>query len=199
MPSQNKRRARRNTQTQTRVSTEQQGNWNVTPALQREEKRLDPRHLPTYSPYRQAEADIHTYGFPTSGPSRAGPPPPRYAPYPPTSPVNSHLTRSSYHDSRHETPRATLTSSPSSHIVLPPIQSEVHRSQLATSAPVAFALPPISALEDLRGISASDTAAVLRRLRSDSDDANIAYSEPDRSVAERMRQCRRSFSVPPSQ
>ncbi|KAF8343275.1 hypothetical protein F5887DRAFT_887098, partial [Amanita rubescens] len=32
-----------------------------------------------------------------------------------------------------------------------------------------YALPPISALEDLRGVHAQDSAAVLRRLTADDD------------------------------
>lgn len=54
-------------------------------------------------------------------------------------------------------------------ITLPPIQSPVDRHKNLN----AFALPPISAMEDLRGIHTHDSAAVLRRLRSEDNSAEV--------------------------
>ena len=50
---------------------------------------------------------------------------------------------------------------------LPPIQAP---SGGESSSDSPYALPPISAMEDVRGSSAQDSAAVLRRLRMDDDD-----------------------------
>jgi len=74
-------------------------------------------------------------------------------------------------------------------IILPPIQAPSHRNINQSS----YALPPISALEDLRGIHTQDSAAVLRRLQSDDD----SYSEPDRPTEEQLWKRRRSLSAPP--
>ncbi|KAG5652754.1 hypothetical protein H0H81_003841 [Sphagnurus paluster] len=49
------------------------------------------------------------------------------------------------------------------HINLPPIQAPPDGGHSRSP----YALPPISAMEDLRGLDANDSAAVLRRLRSD--------------------------------
>jgi hypothetical protein len=57
-------------------------------------------------------------------------------------------------------------------IVLPPIHPP---SQARNVTQSSYALPPISALEDLRGVSSHDSAAVLRRLQSD-DDAMVGLS-----------------------
>ncbi|EGN99334.1 hypothetical protein SERLA73DRAFT_137641 [Serpula lacrymans var. lacrymans S7.3] len=51
-------------------------------------------------------------------------------------------------------------------IMLPPIQP---LAQPRNGGQNSYALPPISALEDLRGISSHDSAAVLRRLKMDDD------------------------------
>ncbi|KAG6888171.1 hypothetical protein C0992_009447 [Termitomyces sp. T32_za158] len=53
--------------------------------------------------------------------------------------------------------------SPMEHITLPPIHSPPDL-QHSTSP---YALPPISAMEDLRGLHVNDSAAVLRRLKAD--------------------------------
>ncbi len=50
-------------------------------------------------------------------------------------------------------------------LILPPIQSSDTKSY---DSP--YALPPISAMEDLKGSISQDSAAVLRRLRMDDDD-----------------------------
>ncbi|KAF8992368.1 hypothetical protein BDQ17DRAFT_1369616 [Cyathus striatus] len=51
-------------------------------------------------------------------------------------------------------------------ITLPPLRTAGDKS--ASDSP--YALPPISALEDLRGVNTSDSAAVLRRLKLDDND-----------------------------
>jgi len=51
-------------------------------------------------------------------------------------------------------------------IRLPPILPPSH---LQTVSRLTYALPPISALEDLRGIHSHDSAAVLRRLKANDD------------------------------
>ncbi|RXW22198.1 hypothetical protein EST38_g3660 [Candolleomyces aberdarensis] len=58
------------------------------------------------------------------------------------------------------------SSKPSENISLPPIK-QAEDSDRDTGSP--YALPPISALEDLRGVDTYDSAAVLRRLRLDDD------------------------------
>ncbi|KAL4062175.1 transcription regulator HTH, apses-type DNA-binding domain-containing protein, partial [Scleroderma citrinum] len=55
---------------------------------------------------------------------------------------------------------------PGDQIKLPPIQPLA--PPLSISNP-SYALPPISALEDLRGVSSQDSAAVLQRLKMDDD------------------------------
>ncbi|KAH7929222.1 hypothetical protein BV22DRAFT_1116960 [Leucogyrophana mollusca] len=55
---------------------------------------------------------------------------------------------------------------PGDQIVLPPIQP---LTQPRASSHSSYALPPISALEDLRGISSHDSAAVLQRLKMDDE------------------------------
>ncbi|KIK60133.1 hypothetical protein GYMLUDRAFT_118552, partial [Collybiopsis luxurians FD-317 M1] len=56
---------------------------------------------------------------------------------------------------------------PSAHenITLPPISPATSNNRTVGG----YALPPISALEDLRGVDVNDSAAVLRRL-SESDE-----------------------------
>lgn len=55
---------------------------------------------------------------------------------------------------------------PGDQIVLPPIQPLAPPRHISTTS---YALPPISALEDLRGISTHDSAAVLERLKMDDE------------------------------
>ncbi|KAJ7765943.1 hypothetical protein DFH07DRAFT_1014563 [Mycena maculata] len=85
--------------------------------------------------------------------------------------------RLSLRDSARTTPSPSLAADP---IQLPAIQPR------ASEAQSTYALPPISALEDLRGIDTHDSAAVLRRLRSD-DDEDLRQSP---------RIMRRSLSAP---
>jgi hypothetical protein len=55
---------------------------------------------------------------------------------------------------------------PGDQIVLPPIQPLAPPRHINSPS---YALPPISALEDLRGISTHDSAAVLKRLKMDDE------------------------------
>ncbi|KIJ62971.1 hypothetical protein HYDPIDRAFT_93696 [Hydnomerulius pinastri MD-312] len=55
---------------------------------------------------------------------------------------------------------------PGDQIKLPPIQPLAPPRHVSNPS---YALPPISALEDLRGISSQDSAAVLERLKMDDD------------------------------
>lgn len=120
----------------------------------------------------------------------------RYSPYPGPS---GHQQRKSDQSTRgslsldipsltlHERPPSRLT--PTERIVLPPIQPPTH---LRTTAHTGYALPPISALEDLRGIYSHDSAAVLRRLQADD-------SESEQPTEQQLRTRRRSLSAPPYQ
>lgn len=87
-------------------------------------------------------------------------------------------------------------------IVLPPIQQPLSNISLRGSAgdgsicaASSYALPPISAMEDLRGVHAHDTAAVLKRLREDNDGSS---SEPGplNSSEEQQWARRRALSTP---
>ncbi|KAF9230227.1 hypothetical protein BU15DRAFT_83893 [Melanogaster broomeanus] len=59
-------------------------------------------------------------------------------------------------------------------IKLPPIQPLAPPRHVSHSS---YALPPISALEDLRGISSQDSAAVLERLKMDDDRRADAHND----------------------
>ena len=86
------------------------------------------------------------------------------------------------------------SSKPPENISLPPIkQSE--DSDRDSGSP--YALPPISALEDLRGVDTQDSAAVLRRLRLDDDypTSSSVSSSGDRSDPHWIR--RHSVSAHP--
>ncbi|KAF9262494.1 hypothetical protein L218DRAFT_408075 [Marasmius fiardii PR-910] len=88
----------------------------------------------------------------------------RYAPYPhPSPPLSVSVPPSIQHDTRSISPLSPLHQQPHPHIVLPPIGRETGPTSMSGGA--SYALPPISALEDLRGVDASDSAAVLRRLK----------------------------------
>ncbi|KAJ6578117.1 hypothetical protein B0H19DRAFT_575954 [Mycena capillaripes] len=90
----------------------------------------------------------------------------------------------SVHDGPRTTPSPVRVSEP---IQLPAIQPPAKGDGIQS----IYALPPISALEDLRGVDTQDSAAVLRRLQSDDD----AYSEPGHPD-EQQRPSRRSLSAP---
>ncbi|KAJ7028273.1 hypothetical protein C8F04DRAFT_1266168 [Mycena alexandri] len=119
----------------------------------------------------------------------------RYAPYPAAMPPPSRRLSASSRGSislnipalsLHDRPRATPSPSRvAESIQLPAIQTA------KTNVQSIYALPPISALEDLRGVDNHDSAAVLRRLQSDDD----TYSEP-RQTDEKQPPLRRAISVP---
>lgn len=107
------------------------------------------------------------------------PPPKRFSPYalptPPSSAPYSFTTFPAY-SSR---PRPSSWSAPSPKLTLPPLPSTPmllplhhhphttnlpHPLRLPLNKPNRYALPPISAMEDLRGLDERDSAAVLRRL-----------------------------------
>jgi len=77
-------------------------------------------------------------------------------------------------------------------ITLPPLQAPLQRS--ASPGGSSYALPPISAMEDLRGIHANDSAAVLRRLMEDDNERPSSTSHEYDSSSKRRR---RSFSFQP--
>jgi hypothetical protein len=122
----------------------------------------------------------------------------RYTPYPATTsavPPSRRLSASSrgslsldipalsIHDNARVTPSPIRPADP---IQLPAIQPPTKNDVQSV-----YALPPISALEDLRGVDTQDSAAVLRRLQSDDD----AYSEHGQADEQR-RPARRSLSAP---
>ncbi len=126
---------------------------------------------------------------------QARPPQHRYTPYPaPASAIvaprklstssrgslSLDIPALSLHDAPRTTPSPVRRTVP---IQLPPIQQP-------DTQPV-YALPPISALEDLRGVDAQDSAAVLRRLQSDDD----SFSESTQ-IREPQRPAQRSLSAP---
>ncbi|KAJ6489020.1 hypothetical protein C8R45DRAFT_250536 [Mycena sanguinolenta] len=130
-------------------------------------ERFDqPRHQHRYSPYPAAMAPLRR----ASPSSRSS--------------LSLEIPALSLHDGPRTTP---LPVRPAERIQLPALQQPAK-----SDARSIYALPPISALEDLRGVDTQDSAAVLRRLQSDDDDS---YSEPDQ-LDERQRSSRRSLSAP---
>lgn len=84
---------------------------------------------------------------------------------------------------------------PGDEIRLPPIQPLAPPRHVSNTS---YALPPISALEDLRGVSSQDSVAVLERLkmddaRADADDARWARH---RSISMTVRSVARSLDDP---
>ncbi|KAJ7183679.1 hypothetical protein C8R46DRAFT_1067619 [Mycena filopes] len=140
----------------------------------------------------------------------------RYAPYPAATgmPPPRRLSASSSRGSisldipalsLHDRPRATpspihghCADSPAGPIRLPAIQQATQKG-----APSVYALPPISALEDLRGMDTHDSAAVLRRLQSDDNSRDElpmrrAISVPPIHSPAQLAQNRRSLGQMPS-
>ena len=110
----------------------------------------------------------------------------RYTPYPDPSSASSHgasaspLNLNSLRDSV-----SSVRMQDAQEIILPPIRS---LSQPSRQLGSTFALPPLSAMEDMRGIHSNDSAAVLRRLRiDDSPDVREGPSKarPPLAVAHR--------------
>ncbi|KAJ6543567.1 hypothetical protein DFH09DRAFT_1390749 [Mycena vulgaris] len=121
--------------------------------------------------------DRHRFTPYPAGPSSAMPPPRRQS----TSSRGSlslDIPALSLHDRPRTTPSPARSAAP---IQLPAIQPRA-----TGDAHSIYALPPISALEDLRGLDTQDSSAVLRRLQSDDD------SESDHAAA----QHRRALSAP---
>ncbi|GLB44733.1 putative DNA-binding domain of Mlu1-box binding protein MBP1 [Lyophyllum shimeji] len=212
----NRRRARRSTQTSSSVHTprDAQANWTVVtpndPSNSRPPHSSSYLHTAFYPPNRDVVHFHHSYQHPAPphhGPnlpeSPASPaitsrssvrysPYSSHAPYParrPSSDVRSRLTLDipslSLRDNSHP-PHSRPRDQIMERITLPPI--------LAPSEPdeskSPYALPPISAMEDLRGLHANDSAAVLRRLKSDEP------SPPETSRHSDLWR-RRSFSSQP--
>ncbi|KAJ7503248.1 hypothetical protein B0H11DRAFT_577527 [Mycena galericulata] len=150
---------------------------------------LYPMDLQTQGQYSPSSQNSSTDRFGQSLSSRGRH---RYTPYPAASsdmPPPRRLSASSQGSLSLEFPalslRARTTPSPS--LAAESIQLPAIQPRAKGEAESVYALPPISALEDLRGIDTHDSAAVLRRLQSDDDD-----SEVDR----RQRINRRSLSAP---
>ncbi|KAK0472015.1 hypothetical protein IW261DRAFT_822303 [Armillaria novae-zelandiae] len=181
----NRRRARRGTQAAVYSTAVEPAKWNTAKDTSSDDSKSDSRRpLPIYSPYpslqeKRCEFNMDIDTFPPTLPCPSGRrasrgPPPRYSPYPPPSTPSSRA-------SHQLVPLDSLTSRnsrPIEHIVLPPIRNDRSASS-KHSSPSPYALPPISALEDLRGIDVNDSAAVLRRLRSDDDSDEVSHSETD--------------------
>jgi hypothetical protein len=90
----------------------------------------------------------------------------RFSPYPNQSPPLSSKQPTKLHIPPTDFTRyAPPLSRHDNNITLPPI------SPATSSRNMGYALPPISALEDLRGVDVNDSAAVLRRL-SETDDSD---------------------------
>lgn len=75
------------------------------------------------------------------------------------------------------------------HITIPPIRPLSDRD-VSTSQ---FALPSISAMEDMRGADVQDSASVLRRLRIDDD----IHSSPSAHRVEEQQWTRRPSTAQP--
>lgn len=150
-----------------------------------------PRPGPAFPMGRQTTSNLvpphPLYGHQPNRIPTASTHPARYAPYP----IFPHSTaigddislsrRRSSDGSQLDTPSPLEPYSFRGEIVLPPIRSHpdlaapLRRSSIDTG----YALPPISALEDLRGVNASDNSAsaVLKRLRERDDDEDSDDSQ----------------------
>ncbi|KAJ3886509.1 hypothetical protein GG344DRAFT_81641 [Lentinula edodes] len=132
---------------------------------------------PQYIPFNAHSEDFQQEILPTSDRHSLSLPPStqrdraysRYAPYPdPSPPPTSRLPARENPIALH-IPSTDFTKHNSHNISLPPISPAASNCYGPSSA---YALPPISALEDLRGVDVNDSAAVLRRL-SQNDEADI--------------------------
>ncbi|KAL0576789.1 hypothetical protein V5O48_005197 [Marasmius crinis-equi] len=157
-------------------SAQAQQGWTVMTSQSPQEAGPGPHQLhPHYSaPYTHFSEHAHSQSSPsvelpgssTSRERGAS----RYTPYPSMSnhspPLSVAKPSSSHPRSIADVPVSPLSPHPHSHpeIVLPPIERDP--SSISSVGGSSYALPPISALEDLRGIDAHDSAAVLRRLKS---------------------------------
>jgi hypothetical protein len=107
----------------------------------------------------------------------------RYSPYPSPATVPPRKTSASTSESLsldipsislHDPSAHLSRRQPGDQIKLPPIQPLAPPRHIGSSS---YALPPISALEDLRGISSQDSAAVLERLKMDDDRRADAHND----------------------
>ncbi|KAG6816669.1 hypothetical protein H0H87_004029 [Tephrocybe sp. NHM501043] len=189
----NRRRARRNTQAHVSANPprDQHSTWTVVtphdPSNSRQPPPPQPPYLHTafYPPTRDVHFH-HSYQHPPSSSTHTGPGSPDDPPSPTSmsrssvrySPYTSNTQRSPFDGRRDlslDIPSLSLrengTQAPHSHsrvreldhITLPPI----HAPADPDNSRSLYALPPISAMEDLRGLHVNDSAAVLRRLKAD--------------------------------
>lgn len=122
----------------------------------------------------------------------------RYSPYPPSrkpsvatsDSISLDIPSISLQDMHYDSRNGKL---PGDQIVLPPIQPLAPPRHINTTS---YALPPISALEDLRGISTHDSAAVLERLKM--DDGYTADARHEVTQWPRQRSVSTSHRAPQS-
>ncbi|KAF5379681.1 hypothetical protein D9615_005806 [Tricholomella constricta] len=205
----NRRRARRNTQAPSTMHAPREAhtNWTVVtpndPGNSRQAQASSQYlHTAFYPPNR--DVHFHQQQHPSGRNSPESPASPtstsrssvRYSPYsshaphPPTrrlstdsrSQLSLDIPSLSLRDGS-QPPQPRPRGQELQHITLPPIKAPADPGQSRSP----YALPPISAMEDLRGLHANDSAAVLRRLKSD----DLELPEPGRE-ADVWR--RRSFS-----
>ncbi|KAJ3854565.1 hypothetical protein EV368DRAFT_80486 [Lentinula lateritia] len=132
---------------------------------------------PQYIPFNAHSEDFQQEILPTSDRHSLSLPPStqrdraysRYAPYPDPSPPPTFRLPARENPIALHIPSTDFTKHNSHNISLPPISPAASNRNGPSSA---YALPPISALEDLRGVDVNDSAAVLRRL-SQNDEADI--------------------------
>uniref|UniRef100_A0A0W0GFG6 Uncharacterized protein n=1 Tax=Moniliophthora roreri TaxID=221103 RepID=A0A0W0GFG6_MONRR len=195
-----RRRTRRNTQAtqQAGSSASSPPSWSVvtaTTSSPHESRGRAPHYLPQYAPYSphpvpEPQSQFSSDNLTPTG--NAGSRDRRYTPYPSHSPT---LTAPNRQSSQRgsitldmppipvPSPRSASVGHVPQNIVLPPITSGILTSRAPVNETTPYALPPISALEDLRGINANDSAAVLRRLQSpDNED----FSDDSRARSSSM-------------
>jgi hypothetical protein len=173
------------------VSRDSQSSWSIPAAGPSAHTSSSAHYLPSGQPaslpsimYRDASSYSHSQ--PTNPPlhlsSSASPimrersVRSRYSPYPASSFLSSRkpsvatsdsvsldIPSISLHDPESDGRNGKF---PGDQIVLPPIQPLAPPRHISSPS---YALPPISALEDLRGISTHDSAAVLKRLKMDDE------------------------------
>ncbi|KAK7043876.1 hypothetical protein VNI00_008042 [Paramarasmius palmivorus] len=201
-----RRRPRRNTQTAQQASSSAPGpsGWSVVTAPSgspHDSRGRAPQYLPQYAPFTshpilepQSQYSSDTLPPTDKSGSRVNS---RYSPYPSHSPTLMAPKHASQRGSIAldvppipvQSPRSAsvghvpLQLPHEQNIVLPPISPGMLAPRAPATETTPYALPPISALEDLRGISANDSAAVLRRLQSPdsedlSDDSRRSSSVP---------------------
>ncbi|KAJ3711306.1 hypothetical protein EV361DRAFT_886721 [Lentinula raphanica] len=171
------------------VSTTTNSAWSVvTPHTN--DGQLEPRsnalpassytsYPPQYVPFNAHPESYQQEILPTPDRHSLSLPPPaqrdrpysRYAPYPDHSPSpTSKASTTEKIPLGLQIPSTTVSAKHESHdINLPPISPAASNRQGSSAA---YALPPISALEDLRGVNVNDSAAVLRRL-SQNDESDF--------------------------